>query len=334
MSELILQDISIDDIIPDPTQPRKLPSLVELEKQAATGDLRCQSILDGLRGLANSIEDVGLEQPISVYPAEIPGKYIIYDGHRRWTAINMLHRQNKANSMVRCQVRPKPKSDDDIVLGQLYINLQREEFNVFEIARGLARVYNNLKKNGGIVRLLREDGTTDVLDLKPQADDEVIWKTVEQKMAISRPRRYQIQAVLKLPEDIQRKAEEAGLPESRLRYLIPITNIQILETIVLEMIELNLSNTEIKKRLKELEGDILGQSASAMPKPVQIRSALEPMVRLAKEISAVKNVPQAISIKDPRTVESYKKLIPDLENAAEDIQKVLEALKFLQEPGD
>lgn len=330
MPDVYLEEIPLDAIMPDPTQPRNLPSLDELVQQVESGDHRAQAIWDRLLELSASILEVGLEQPIIVYPSEERGRYILYDGQRRWMAMTLLHQQGQGNGKIQCYVRPNPKSDDDTLLSQLDTNIQREDLNVFELARSLQKVHNRLQANGGTVRLAREDGSIETMELKPGEPDDVIWVIIERRMGISRSRRYQIQAVLKLPPRIQRIAEEAALPESRLRFLVPIKDEQILETIVQEIVERNPSNAEIKRRIKELQEEIADLPAPAIPKPMQIRSAIKPIRRLAKEVVSVKDVSASISRKDPRTVESYEKLIPELRSAIRDLETVLTKLEFLE----
>jgi hypothetical protein len=125
-------------------------------------------------------------------------------------------------------------------------------------------------------------------------------------------------------------AEEGNLPESRLRYLIPLKDERIQEAILKEMLERNLSNAEIKQRIKELQEESVEVTLISMPKPMRIKSAIKPIGRLAKELNGVKNVPAAISVKDPRTVEHYRELIPELKAAIRDLEIVLRELDFLE----
>jgi ParB/RepB/Spo0J family partition protein len=330
MVDAYVKEIPLSAIAADPTQPRDLPPLDELTEQVKSGDRRAQAIWNGLLELATSILEVGLQQPITVYPSEEPDRYIIYDGQRRWTAMTLLDQQGQGNGKIRCYVRPNPDSDDDSLLGQLNTNMQREDLNVFELARSLQKVHDSLQTNGGTVRLAREDGSIETLEVEPGRPDEVVWDIIEKKMGISRPRRYQIQAVLKLPPKIQRFAEKAALPESRLRYLVPIKDEEILGAIIQEMVEKNLSNAEIKGRIEELQVESMNASASAMPKPMQIRSAIKPIRRLAGDVRAIENVTAVISRKHSRTVESYSKLIPELRSAIKDLETILANLEFLE----
>ena len=334
MDDARLEKITLDAIAPDPGQPRNVPlTLDELQAQTKAGDQRARAIWRKLTNLATSILEVGLQQPISVYPAGEEGQYVIYDGHRRWLALTFLHQQGRLDDrLVPCYVRPNPGSEDEALLNRLNVNIQREDFDVFELARGLKQVHDNLQANGSEVRLVREDGSIEVVtveDGKPNRPNWGIWDVVERKIGIGRTRRYQIQAVLKLPPHIQRIAEQAGLTESKVRLLIPIKDERVLEAVIQEIAEKKMSNARIRSRIKELQQELAGPATVAMPKPIQIRSRIKPIQKLAREISMVQNVPAAISTKDPRTVAGYRELIPELQAAIEDLEAVLAKLEFL-----
>lgn len=331
MTDFNLLDIPLDAITPDPNQPRNLfPSIEELTEQVNSGDQRAKEILEKLIELATSILEVGLQQPISVYQAE-ENRYIILDGHRRWLAMKLLQRQGQGGDTITAYVRNAPQTDEEILLSQLNTNIQREDLNVFELARSSQKLKDHLKTNGGTVRLAREDGSIETIELQPDAADDEVWSIIEKKMGIGRPRRYQIQAVLKLPPQIQVMAEKGNLAESRLRYLIPLKDERVQEAILKEMLEKNLSNAEIKQRIKELQEGLTELPPMPMPKPMRIKSAIKPIGRLAKEFSGVKNVAAAVSAKDPRTVEHYRELIPELKLAIENLGFILKELQFLEE---
>lgn len=329
-----LENIALKAIAPDPNQPRNIPlTLSDLEQKTESGDPRTGAIWHKLTSLATSILEVGLQQPISVYPAGEDDRYVIYDGHRRWLALMFLRQQGQlAGEAVPCYVRDNPESEDEALLNRLNVNIQREDFNVFELARGLKQVHDNLQANGGEVRLVRKDGSIEVVQVEGgQTDgaDSDIWDLVEKKMGIGRSRRYQIQALLKLPSHVQRIAEEAGLSESKLRYLLPIKDERVLNTIIQELAAKKRSNAWIRKRIKELQRELAGPATVAVPKPVQIKSSLKPIRKLAQEMGKVQNVPAAISAKDPRTVAGYKELIPELQATVKDLEAVLAKLEFL-----
>ena len=105
-----LFDIAIDDIYPNPFQPRK--NFQE----------------DALRQLAESMREIGIIQPLVVFKRE--GKYFIVVGERRWRAAQLL-KWEKVPALVR------EFSDNDIMAEALIENIQREELNAMEIAEGI-----------------------------------------------------------------------------------------------------------------------------------------------------------------------------------------------------
>jgi ParB/RepB/Spo0J family partition protein len=327
-----LKNISLNQIIPDPNQPRNLyPSLEELTTKADAGDKRAQAILDHLTELSTSILEVGLQQPISVYPADNDDHYIIKDGHRRWLAMQLLARQNNGHyNTIECYIQPNRQAETETLLSQLNANNQREDLNVFELARSAQKLKDHLQANGGTVALVHEDSTIETVDLPPNAPDTDIWTIIERKMGIKQSRRYQIMQVLKLPPRIQRLAEDLAVPESRLRYVVPLKDEKIQEIIIREIAEKNLSNAAIKKRIEELLATATAPPPAAVPKPMQIESAVKPVRKLFQKFKAVHNIQAAISDKDPRTVESYRQVMPQIEAAIEELQTMLDELEYLK----
>lgn len=332
MNEQTLQEIALDDIVPDPKQPRKLPTLDALIRDANAGDPVAQSIRDKLQSLATSILEIGLQQPIIVHPLDDSDKFIIYDGHRRWLAMEMLHREGYGNGKILSIVRPATDIVNDNLLGQIITNVQREDLNVFELARNLQGTYENMKRTGGSVRLMREDGSIEVVEITPDETNTRIWEVIEKKVGIGRSRRYQIQAVLKLPAHIQQLAEDHGIPESRLRYIIPLEDEQLQETAIQAIANKNLSNSEIRLLIEQLQkGNTPVETAPvSVPKPIQIKSALKPLRQMAQDFATVQNVSGLISTKDPRTVKNYIQVIPDLRATIRELEIVLEKLSFLE----
>ncbi len=86
-----LREISIEVIRPDPGQPRTLDQTLDaLIEREQGGDRQAQGVWARLVALSTSILEVGLQQPIAVYPGEAEGEYVILDGHRRWLAVSLL----------------------------------------------------------------------------------------------------------------------------------------------------------------------------------------------------------------------------------------------------
>jgi ParB family transcriptional regulator, chromosome partitioning protein len=108
ISGAYLDEIAVDAISPNPRQPRQ--SFDE----------------DTLAELAESIEAVGLLQPVIVREAG-PGRYELIMGERRWRACQLA-----GIAVVPAIV--KQTSDDDLLRNALIENLHREQLNPLEEA--------------------------------------------------------------------------------------------------------------------------------------------------------------------------------------------------------
>jgi len=105
-----LREIDVSDIHPNPFQPRK--------------DFDESSI----RELADSIRESGLIQPISVYRQE--NRYFLIVGERRWRAVQLLRWQRIPAIVRELEI-------DEVMVGALVENIQREDLNPIEVAQGI-----------------------------------------------------------------------------------------------------------------------------------------------------------------------------------------------------
>jgi len=112
-----LAEINIEDIYPNPFQPRKV---FDPEK---------------IKELALSINEAGMIQPVVVYRKD--DKYFLLVGERRWRAVQHL-KWETIPALV------KDLSIDEIMIGTLVENIQRENLNAIEIAEGVELL---MKKN-------------------------------------------------------------------------------------------------------------------------------------------------------------------------------------------
>ncbi len=107
--------ISLDDLVPDPGQPRK--SFAEGEIEALSEDLRIRAQI----------------QPIIVFTHA--GKAVIVDGHRRWLAAKRAGLTHL--SAVVLQERP---SLADLRILQLSIDVRHVSFNAMERSNAVAEI--------------------------------------------------------------------------------------------------------------------------------------------------------------------------------------------------
>lgn len=175
--------IRISDIEPDMSQPRK-----KFDNEA-------------LEALADSISTHGVLQPIVVRSVAKPdddentkvllsGKYRIISGERRWRA-------SKLAGLTEIPVVIKELSDTEASAVMLVENLQREDLNPVETARGLKK-------------LIEEYGLT----------HEETAKIV----GISRPNLTNSLRLLVLPENVLDFLESEDITAGHARALIPLEN--------------------------------------------------------------------------------------------------------------
>ncbi len=107
--------IDLQDIVEDPEQPRRHHSE------------------ESLKGLADSIRQHGMLNPITVAPRNSADKYRIITGERRWRAAEIA-----GLSAAPCIV--KQVDPDERLTEQLIENLQREDLQPLEKARAIEQV--------------------------------------------------------------------------------------------------------------------------------------------------------------------------------------------------
>ena len=109
-----MDEIAIEQIIPNPSQPR-----TQFDNEA-------------LQELADSIRQLGVIQPITVKRGE-DGKYIIISGERRWRASQMV-------GLKSLPVYVREVDDENLHAMALVENIQRQDLNAIEIALGMKRL--------------------------------------------------------------------------------------------------------------------------------------------------------------------------------------------------
>jgi len=114
-------EIQIDKILPNPDQPRSQIDQSELE------------------GLAQSLAEIGLLNPIAVEGPHEDGYYILVDGERRWRAAQIAGWKTIAGN-----VRPPNGSDHSRLLLAMIGNLRRADMAPIDEATG----YKQLRAGG------------------------------------------------------------------------------------------------------------------------------------------------------------------------------------------
>lgn len=104
----VINEIEIDRIVPNPSQPRR------------TFDQ------EGLEELAASIRELGIVQPLSLRLSD-DGQYQIIAGERRWRA-------SKLAGLLTVPAYVRTASDSEVTEMALIENIQREDLNAIEVA--------------------------------------------------------------------------------------------------------------------------------------------------------------------------------------------------------
>ncbi len=166
--DIEVHEVSINEITPNPKQPRT--------------DMGEESVAE----LADSIRKVGMLQPIVVRPHG--DRYQIIAGERRWIAA-------RAAGLKRVPVRVMSKSEAESLELALIENLQRQDLNAIEEARGYRR-------------LLTEHQMT-------QAE-------LAEKVSKSRSTVTNALRLLDLPEEVQRLVYEGQLSAGHARTVLSV----------------------------------------------------------------------------------------------------------------
>lgn len=217
--QLIAVAIPINQIRPDPAQPRRLlprdlaeslsagtsPSeiLAQLRERAKRYKWIRERIAE-LDGLADSIAADGLMQPIRVI-RDGENAYHIEAGERRWWAHQILigrgdsRFENIATFVIQSQT-----IDRGILRRRVAENVHRSGFTAIELARAMAL---------RIEEIAAEESTLSRREIE---------KRVGKESAMSDRRVRQFLSLLKLPIEVQEVAQQARLSEGSLRNLAAI----------------------------------------------------------------------------------------------------------------
>jgi ParB family chromosome partitioning protein len=189
-------EIDIDDIYPNPYQPRKKFST------------------DKIRELADSLKDAGMIQPMVVYRNE--GKYYLMVGERRWRAAQYLN-WKKVPAII------KDLTQDEVIVGALVENIQREDLNAVEIAEG-------------IEVLIKDMGLTQ--------------EKAGERLGMNRSTLTNYLRLLKLPEAIKESVISGDISQGHARALLSLEDNTSMLNALSKILKNNLSVRQTEKLVK------------------------------------------------------------------------------------
>ncbi|MCX6024359.1 MAG: ParB/RepB/Spo0J family partition protein [Chloroflexi bacterium] len=223
--------IRLDRIIPDPEQPRRSMDPARLEE------------------LASAIRAEGVLVPIEVTYDADRNVYIIVHGERRWRAA-------QAAGLAEIPAMVRELDGNHRVVRQLMENLQREDLNAVDRARGFRAIKEAM---GGVA-----------------------WEQVADAVGIKRSRLFQLLDIEKLPETIQDDIRAGRLSEKHGRALKDLEDAQQTELRDVVVAE-GLSGDETLRAARTL------RAAPALP----VRDAVERARSRPSQRPALPAAPQA-----------------------------------------
>lgn len=186
--------LPLREIEPDPDQPRK------------------KFDDDALAGLAASITENGLLQPIAVRPKRIGTGYLIIAGERRWRAARLA-------GLDEVPVLIKDVTDEQAAALALIENLQREDLDPIEVAEGCRQ-------------LIEKYGLTQ--------------ETAAKRLGKSRSAVTNSLRLLALPEEVRAQVSAGTLSFGHAKVLLGLPSEELIRTAAQEVIDrgLNVRQTE------------------------------------------------------------------------------------------
>lgn len=220
--------LPLREIEPDPEQPRK-----KFDEEA-------------LSGLAASIQENGLLQPIAVRPKRIGTGYLIIAGERRWRAARLA-------GLTEVPVLIKDVTDEQAAALALIENLQREDLDPIEVAEGCRQ-------------LIEKYGLTQ--------------ETAAKRLGKSRSAVTNSLRLLGLPEDVRARVSDGTLSAGHAKVLLGLPEPGLIRVAAQEVAErgLNVRQTEAlcKKLAKPPRAPRPKPDAFTRPKrAVEVEAALK-----------------------------------------------------------
>jgi ParB family chromosome partitioning protein len=247
--------VSISDLSKNPYQPREFFNETKLEE------------------LTNSIKKNGVIQPIAVRPKKSePGKYEIIAGERRWLAAQKAGLHEIPVSIL-------DLTDVESLEVAIVENVQRDDLNSIEEARGYKRLFQEFKH-----------------------DHESISKL----MSKSRSHISNTLRLLTLPKDIISMLEEGTLTSGQARPLIGLSNAS---TIAEEIVSKNYSARKIEYLVKSKK-NLKSKDKSYDANIIKAQERIEKKLGLKVYISYKKNNSGKITI-EYKNLEQFQ-LVSDL----------------------
>lgn len=282
--------VDLDEVIPNPNQPRLGPKEdEELQRQIEANE--------------------GLFEPLLVEPhPELPGKYLIIDGDRRWTNCRILVRQGREQyRQIPVEVTDRTLSEDERLRAWIYIHRQRKEWD----AREKEMVAHRL------VDLVGRASAANILGITVRELDKLVevYELSRRFIALRDP-----------SAAITWARELAGVSK---KLLVPT----VIDAVVKKVNEKRITNSKDLRKLRAIlpdpvarahflndSGDL--ESAQLRIRPAEKKQEEQPLSELAAAVEAMKKVPWT-TLQELKGDEAVLKNLDEAESLLRSLRKAL-----------
>lgn len=270
LTELPIRMILHEEIHPDPNQPRRSFDLTQMEQLQA------------------SIAEKGILQPLLVRWDAVLKRLMIVCGERRWLASKELKQEKVPCRVIDWEISPK-----ELLALQLTENLQREDMNPIDEARGLQRLQELL----GCSR--------EALAMKAHRSPSSICRAFK---------------LLELPVEVQSLVEVGQLPESIAaelhRCTDPLVQLNLAEKVVAkemtrEDVVLSIRQAQspnAPSKSKSFTVTMASGLSLRIPRTIPLKDCQAALAELVQEIRNAKKVASDVEtfvrLRQPATVEA------------------------------
>lgn len=198
--------------------------LIPLKNIKASEQIRKHFNKEKIQELADSVQERGLQSPIRVRPTD-KDNYTVLTGERRFRAHQILKETH-----IKAIVVTDQQQEDEIIADQLVENIQRENLNHIEMAKGFFQLKNmgknqrEISKSLGIkeskiskyLAIIKKIPSEYLITLEECCQKESIAFDTLHKIAQSKPKQKMKSLIEKLLEEINLKIEELDdIPEEK-----------------------------------------------------------------------------------------------------------------------
>lgn len=282
--------VDLDEVLPNPNQPRMGPKEdEELQRQIEANE--------------------GLFEPLLVEPhPELPGKFLIIDGDRRWTNSRILVKQGRERyRQIPIEVTDRTLSEDERLRVWIYIHRQRKEWDAREKEMVAYR----------LVDLVGRASAANILGITVRELDKLVD-------VYELSRRF---TALRDPGAAITWARELSSVSKKL--LVPT----VIDAVIQKVNEKRITNSKDMRKLRTIlpdpvarahflsdRGDI--ESARLQVRPTETRHQDEPLIELEAAIEAMRKVPWT-TLQDLKGDEAVLRKLDEAENLLRSLRRAL-----------